>query len=468
MDRSLRQTLTYVLTIVTSQGLSFLLLPVVTNYLPPETYGDYALAFSVASLVSTLGSAWIRNVSFPLFFKARSAGRSRSLYLTTAVSQAVVVTVLFTAVSIYLAMTGEYVPLTVFVAAGAGTLANDLYALTVMFVRGEQQTLAFSVSEIGSTLVRFAVTLAGLAVGIRSPVLLFVAPALGAALLGAYAIRVLQKKLTGPASLDRSVLRDLGRFGPASIPFSLGGWGERLMVRIVLDRYLSRAVVGVFSANFALADRIVGGLIQAVFFMAWPDVMRSWSEKGKEAAQVALTRAIRLYLWLTTGPSVFIAIFHRELATMLGQGYREGSEIMPIIAAATWIHGLARFLNRHLELNLRFGTLSAVTLGGAALNLVLSLVLVPRLGVQGAALATLGNFTATIVFFWFIRDRELVRIPWDAVANVALLLAGAFALSRVPVSGYVRALVFAVAYGAGAAFFVLRQFWGKRQVKLAG
>jgi hypothetical protein len=48
MHRALRQTGVYFLTIAASQGLSFLLLPVVTAYVSPETYGDYTLALSLS------------------------------------------------------------------------------------------------------------------------------------------------------------------------------------------------------------------------------------------------------------------------------------------------------------------------------------------------------------------------------------------------------------------------------------
>jgi O-antigen/teichoic acid export membrane protein len=159
---------------------------------------------------------------------------------------------------------------------------------------------------------------------------------------------------------------------------------------------------------------------------------------------------------------VFIAVFHRELSMLLGPAYRGGSGIMPFIVGATWLAGLNGYLNRHLELTLRFATLSWIAFAGAALNLALNLALVPRLGLEGAALASFLNHAVTGVFFWCIRDRELVRIPFETVLEVALLVAAALVASRLPGGDYERPAAFVAVYAAGAAWFVSRRLRRKQ------
>lgn len=466
MHRALRQTLIYLLTVAASQGLSFLQLPVATAFLPPETFGVYTLALSLSSLIATFGSSWVRNVSFRLFYDARAEGRTRAFFLTIAVFQAALVIALYVPAAVVLGAFMEYVPLKVLLASGATVLAGDFYSHSVSLLRAEGKATHYAVAEISAPAVRLVATFAGLEIGIRDPSLLFWTAALGAAVMGMFAAWILRPSLTGPARLDRRLVRELVRFGPASLPLSVSGWGERMMDRLVLDHYLTRQIVGVYTANYALADRILGGIISAVFMMAWPDILRSWTDGGKEEARKALARGLSLYLWLTAGPAVFIAVFHADLAQLLGPAYRGGSGIMPIIVAATWLSGFNTYLNRHLELTLRFATLSWIAFAGVALNLVMNLLLVPRLGAEGAALATLTNFLVTGLTFWFIRDRELVGLPVDAILNVTLLVLAALLLSRVPPEAYQRPIIFVVVYAAGAAHFVLRRF-RRRQVSMA-
>jgi O-antigen/teichoic acid export membrane protein len=465
MHRALSQTIVYFLTIAASQGLGFVLLPVVTNYFSPQEYGEYTLALSVSALIATFGSLWVRNLSFRLYFKARAAKRTRAFFLSIAVFQATLVLVLYVPTALVLGSM-DYVSLPVMLAAGAAVVASDFYGHSVSLVRAEQQAVHYSVAEISIAVVKFAATLVGLALGIRSASLLFLASALSAGVVATYAAYVLQPKLTGPARFDPGVIRELMRYCLGTLPFAVAGWGERLMDRVILDRFLTRDLVGVYAANYALSEGIVAGLVTAVFLMAWPEILRSWTDDGKEAAREAVTRGLTLYLWLTSGPALFIAVFHRELALLLGPEYRGGSGIMPYIVAATWLRGFATYLNRHLELNLRFATLSWIAFGGAGVNLVANLLLVPRLGMHGAALATVCNLAATGLVFWFIRDRELVRVPRDAMVQVALVLASAFLLSRMPIGTYQRPAVFVVVYAVGTAYFVVRRFW-KKEVSMA-
>jgi O-antigen/teichoic acid export membrane protein len=439
----------------------------VTNFLPPGTYGDYSLVLSISSLVGTLGSSWVRNVSFRLFYDDRWADQRRAFFWSVAAAQAGFVIALYVPTMLVLGATTHIAPVTLLASAGLSVIASDFYAHAVSVVRAEQRAVQYSVAEIGSALLRFAATLAGLAAGIRSPSLLFLAPAIAAGIAGVFAAAVLHRRLTGPVRLERRVVRELVRYGPASLPLSVSGWAERLLDRIVLDHYLTREIVGVYTANYALADRIVGGIVQAVFMMAWPDILKSWAEGGKERAREALTRSLALYLWLTSGPAVFIAVFHGELALLLGPAYRGGSGIMPLIVFATWLSGFNSYLNRHFELGKRFAVLSLVAVGGAAVNLTMNLVLVPRLGAMGAAIATVSNFLASGIVFWFTRDRELVRLPTEAIVNVVGLIAAALLVSRAVPGELQRPAAFAAVYAAGAVWFVARRFWGKERVTVA-
>lgn len=455
--RSLRQVFLYFLTIAAGQGLSFVLLPIVTNYLTPSAYGDYAVALAISGFIGTLGSSWVRNVGFRLFFEARRARRTAPFFVSVAVGQAAIVVVLFVAAAALLPSFDHYVPRSVILAAATAVIAGDFLALTLHLLRAEQKAAHFAVAEIGTSAVRFVTTLVGLLLGARSSHLLFLATSVGAAAAGIYAFRALKPTLTGGARLELRMFQEVARYAPAALPFSVSVWVERMVDRLILDHHLTRDVVGIYSANYGLADRIVGGLSAGVFMMAWPDIVRSWTDGGKRAARDASTRAMTLFFWVTFGPAVFVAVFSRELAAVLGPAYRSGAEIMPFIAAAAWLVGFKSYLNRQFELQLRFGTISTVTFVGAALNVVLNLLLIPRFGVRGAAFATLGNYVATATIFWLMRDRELVRLPLRDIATVVLLTCCALVASQLAM-GTRRAVVFVVVYSAGAGLFVFRQF----------
>jgi O-antigen/teichoic acid export membrane protein len=454
VPRHLRSTLLYLITIVLSQLASFLLLPIISRFLTPGQYGEYVLALTVMSLIGMIGSSWIRNVGFRFYFDAQQAGATRAFYATMATLQVAALAVAFgLGAAILPRVSEELVALPTLLAAGAMVLASDFLALTVSFLRAEKQSGSFAVAEITAAATRLGGTTLGLVLGLTTPAFLFLAAA-GASLVGsALALASLARQLTGPVKLDRARLAEVVRRAPAALPYSLGQWVGRLADRLVLNAYASTAVVGIYSAGYNLADRIIGGLSEAVFMMAWPDVLSAFNEGGVERARAAVERYFRLYLWLTVGPLVALAVYGAAVVSiLLAPSYQEAVQVLGLVAVAAWIRGLRRGLNRHFELQKRFFPLSAMTVAGSALNLGLNLALVPRYLALGAALATFLEQVVVTFVYLLIRDRRLVAFPFGDLLLVAgftaALTAGTWLWLGTGVAGF---LTFAGSYAVVTA-----------------
>lgn len=476
MSPKLRRTVQYLSTVVFGQGLSFLLLPVVTRFLDPVAYGEYALALSVSGLVGMFASGWIRNVGLRLYYDAGARGTTRGFYLGTALAQAVLAALLYSGLLIVLKLTG-FLPasFTVLLAAGGVLFIGDQYGYAVTLLRAEERSTAFTVAEISSGLVRFLATLAGLYAGFVRAELLFLAMA-GAYLLGAlYAVPVLWRRLEGPLRIDRSGLSETLRAGPAALPFSVAAWLDNLASRLILQGFLGTAVVGVFSVGYSIGERLVGSLTQAVFMMAWPSVLNAWREGGGTAARAALLEAQRIYAYLTIGPVMFLVVSSADVTRLLaGPEYREAAAVVPLVAAAMWFRGLSSYLNRHLELEKRFAHLSGVALGGALLNVSLSLALAPGFGMVGVATATVISNAGTCAFYFLTRDTRLTRLSLGSFGAAFGLAALAWGSSRLapavlPLDAYfpgaIEMAVFVLVYALGfVAVFMVRRRGAQRQV----
>ena len=423
----LRRTATYLATIVVTQAVAFLLLPVITRFLGPEAYGTYALALAVGNLLAMFGTSWIRNVGFRLYYDAVEAGSTRAFYLTVVLVQGVIVAVLFTGAALISALLPDpWLPVGTLLAAGVMMLAGDLLAMSVGVLRAEQRSGSFAFAEGSAALARFGGTLAGLLLGARSPEFLFLAAAAASTIGAVMAIASMRNVLVGPAGFQPEVLAELGRRLLSAMPFSVGEWLHTAADRIVLEVFTTRTVLGVYAAGHALGDRLVGSLVMAVFMMSWPDTLAAWNRGGTAAARVAVHRQLTLFLWLTVGPLAILVVHAASVVQLLGGGFQEAVRVIPWVATASWVRGLGNGFNRHFELQKRYWTMSAMTLGGAAVNVSLNLYLVPRHGAVGAAVATLIAQSVVTLAFVVTRDRDLVDFPFlDAglVLGVTVMLA---------------------------------------------
>ena len=453
------RSLSYFFTTAVGQGMSFLLLPFVTRALPSEEYGAYALGLATASLVAVFASAWIRNVAIRLYYDAVAEGTTRGFFYGIQLLQLVMFGSLYGITLLGLWLIGiELVTWRVLISAGVAAVVSDFALFAFEVLRVERRAGAYAVGEIGGGVLRFGLTLGGIVIGIRSAELLLDASSLGFIVATLYAMRVLGGRLKGPMRLDFSRMREVVRHGPASLPFSVANWVERLFDRLVIEHFLGTAVVGIYSVGYTLGERTLGVVVKAVFMMAWPSILEAWGERGIVSARTAVTAAHRLYAWFSVGPVLFMVVFGGDLLRIVaGAGYHDAAPIVPVIALSMWAEGFARFLNRHFELRKRFAVLSGITVAGAGVNLLLNLVLVPVYGVMGAAWATLINRAFNLLVFYATRDRDLVAIPVGAYLRaLGLSLALWVGTSLLPGDVLVRMLLFAVPYGLFALYAMKR------------
>jgi len=429
-SRQVGNTFVYLGTVALTQLASFVLLPILTRFLVPAAFAQYAVALAVGGLVGMFGSSWIRNVGFRFYFDARAEHATRAFYLGQALLQAVTVLAAF-AMATPWASAGAHplVSLPTLGALATMVLTSDLQALTVSFLRAEQRAGRFAVAESGAALVRVLGTTAGLVAGFRSPAFLFLA-ASAASLIGAsLAVTSLWPRLEGPLGLDLPGLKRVARQAPAALPFSVGVWLNTLFDRLILTWLSTATVVGVYSAGQSVGNRAMAGIVQAVFMMAWPDVLHAWTNGGTAAARTSVRRYIAIFLMLTVGPVVALVVYADSLALLLGEAYRGSVDVISLIALATWVGGLGDTFNRHFELTKRFGLLSGWTLAGAVLNVGLTFLLVPRFLGIGAAAATLASQVLVTAVYIGLRDRELVSFPWGDAARAAVAAAASLAVS---------------------------------------
>jgi len=314
-----------------------------------------------------------------------------------------------------------------------------------------------------ASIVRLAGTWLGLLAGFQTPAMLFVFATLSTVAASIAATPGLRRVLSGPAEIAWRAIVELVRLGLPSIPLSLGGWIIALSDRTLLAYFLDLRAVGVYSAAYSLADRAVTGLTSAVFMTAWPAILSTWTTRQPETPRT-ISRYLSVFVLLSVGPSVLL-IAQREfvLALLTTPEYASAAVIVPYVVAGAWLSGVSTYLNRPLELVKRYGTLSAITMAAAALNLALNLWLIPLYGVQAAAFSTTCAFGAMAVLSGIFGGRVLrVPIPYGPL----LLAGGAAALaeliSRWPSHPFAAIAVFLVSYYSMiAAAFVRNGGWAR-------
>ncbi len=229
---------------------------------------------------------------------------------------------------------------------------------------------------------------------------------------------------------DLELLKKALTYGLPLVPAALAMWVLDRSDRFVISRLMDQRAVGIYSAHYTIGSLIL--LIQAPIQLALvPKIIQLWTrDRGGASAYMAGTFKFFVaasVLFVMTVPFLAQSLF-RILANA---DVAEGSAVnVALVGLGMSFWGLAVIESSTLYAANRTRTVGLFTTGCAAVNLVLNLTLVPRLGITASALATTVAYGVTWMSYAFANRSVLqfdrgfgffVRALLAAMPGAALL-----------------------------------------------
>jgi O-antigen/teichoic acid export membrane protein len=301
---------------------------------------------------------------------------------------------------------------------------GGLWVLTMMeflltLFRLEERARAYFVTTIANVLATIAVT-----------VVLVVALEEGARglLLGSYAtgavfvlglIAMQWRRLS--LRFDLALLRRLFRFGVPTMPAEVSLYLLNFVDRLIIVRSLGAAEVGLYSLAVKFAQAI--NVLVRGFQLAWPPL--AYSIRDDDEARGVYATVVTLFVagcaFVVTGMWLYSRWIVRLLAA---PKFFDAYEAVGLIAAAVTLYALYMVMvvilgrTGRTEFNLPAAIAALVS------NVVLNLILVPPLGIVGAALALVASYLVVTVLMYVFTQR-LFPVPYQWGRLIRVLLAAA-------------------------------------------
>lgn len=416
-----RDSFFYGLASLLSKGLAIFLLPLYTRVLSPGDYGAYellitlgALANLVVALEISQGQArYWADVHEPA---ARRRLASTSLWFTVLMFGLFMLIGLLAAQKINAIVLGDAHYLDAFrLGIGLITVNGIFYQLLNQF-RWELRSKAYALASVAFALftVLFALVFClWLGLGLVGVML----AQLSAAMLACFLCLWMLRNTFG-WQFDALQLRDMLRFSTPLVPAGLAVFISLYINRLAINHFGSLEDVG----HFGIGSRIASFstlLILGIQAALTPLVYQHYRDP-QTPGQIA-----RLFSWfmaVALAACLFMALFARELLMLFTTPeFMASAALVGLLAPALLLSqmyifapGIAIAKKTHWQL--------WVTLLSAAVSVTANWILVPLLGIWGAALATL---ITSLVFFgsWLLLSQRLYRIPyaWRGLIWVSLV-----------------------------------------------
>jgi O-antigen/teichoic acid export membrane protein len=444
---------------ILSKVIAVALLPLYTRYLSPADYGAAEVMFAAivsASIVVRLGlieallrfyykddedPARVVASTFAGLFWFATIGALVALPFATPISEAL--------------LDRPATDLARISIGGLWVLTMFEFMLTTF--RLEERARAFFVTTILNVLATIGVTVVlvvGAGEGARG--LLLGSYATGAAfVLGL--IFAQRRRLS--LRFDRGLLRRMLRFGLPTMPAEASLYLLNFVDRIIIVRSAGLAEAGLYSLAVKFAQAI--NVLVRGFQLAWPPLAYSIRDDGE--ARRAYATIVTLFVagcaFVVTGMWLFSRWIVRALAAPEFFG---SYKAIGLISTAVTLYALYLVLVVILGRTGRTEFNFPATLAALVTNVVLNLILVPPLGIVGAALALVASYVVVLALMYGFTQR-LFPVPyqWGRLGRVVLtsaVLVGAGEL-LMPTSGAAGLLGRAALFAAyplallGSGFF---------------
>lgn len=378
---------------LTNQGSLFATISVMA-WLGERQVGRYATCFALLSLLGLLSLAGFRSALtrfVAMHVADGDAGRLRGTIrlgiVLTVVASGVIGAGLALAAP-WIASLLNDAQLTgpvrlVGLALPASTLSDAALAATQGWRTQRPFTL---IGRVFEPLLRLGLTAAAVALGygLVGAIVALVVAAWAAALLAAVALHR-QMRFT-PSATRRYDVREIFSFSMISWVSALAATGLIWLDTLLLGALRNQHAVGVYN----VATRLV---MLAVFVMApinaafTPHLAHLLHTGRLEDAARAYGTASRWILTLSMPAFIALIVFPEQLLGYFGNGYATAAAVTVVLAVGQLVSAAAGPCGTVLNMSGRVGLNMVDNVAVLGLNLVLNLVLIPRHGVLGAAVA---------------------------------------------------------------------------------
>lgn len=438
MGNLYRATFFYFVGSILTRFSGFILIPLYTNILSTTEYGSYGLLMAIYAILNVLYQAGLFQ-GFTKFFcdtgsdKKRVFSTTFNTILLFGFIVALLLTVLLRPLSSLFSFDNGFSSLLLILIWLI--LLDTLAYIGLHFLRTKQQArkaVTYSLITAFANLSLNVLFLAVLKLGVMG---ILIAQGISNILLFLLCLRHF-KQYYYPL-IDWSFLRKLIRF---SYPLIIAGFFAILMDvadRFFIDYYLDRSQVGIYSLAYKL------GLIMNVLVIAFRTayIPHFLSKEGRTDLIPELRRTLLKLISLMAVLYVAIVPFLKYLFrielfgfSLINPEFGEASLVAPFILLAYSFNGLAAFFSIAPYRTGKSHHFLITDLIGFSVNLLINILLIPRLGIIGAALATLVGYYAATLFIFFLFCREF-RQPLFDKRSVVVIAGGLVSLYASLVTG---------------------------------
>jgi O-antigen/teichoic acid export membrane protein len=218
-------------------------------------------------------------------------------------------------------------------------------------------------------------------------------------------------------------IRDYVAFGMPTVPGNLSSWVVSSIDRYVIGLMLSTAAVGYYSPGYTLGN-MIGIFMNPVSFLLPAVLSKCYDEQDMAEVKTIMNYSMKYFLGVAVPSAFGLSLLSRPILTVLStpEIASQGYLITPFTSLSAIFFGAYAVTAQVIVLEKKTKITGAIWIVAAILSLSLNLILVPHVGIIGAAVTNLLVFAFTFVITTYYANKYL-KFNFDLIFLIKSVLA---------------------------------------------
>jgi O-antigen/teichoic acid export membrane protein len=403
--------------------LGLILLPLYTSYLSPSDYGILSLLAVTGSLVSILWTSGLRTAMFKHYFVSDELAKraeviSSALFWIAGTGVGAILLFWLPAAQWATLLLDGPQGAIYFRIMGWVIFFNGIETIPLVVLRSEKKSLQYALFSLasfvlGAGLSIYLVAFQGMGVlGTR------VANLITSALFAGIGLWICRRYLR--ATFSRQIVVSLLRYGLPLVPAGLASYVLVQADRYFLKVFADLAQTGIYSIGYQ-CGMIINLIIVQPLQLIW--LPTAFEMQGKKDAKSFFGRVLTYYTVLSGWLALGLSLLGKEVILLMTTArFHAAYGVVPWVSYAYVAYGAYMVVNIGTYLTNRTADAWKIVAVAAGANLALNVLLIPRLGMYGAAVATLVSYVFLAWVAWFVNQRLYpIRYEWGRLLKVGAI-----------------------------------------------
>ena len=401
---------------LSTQVLSYILLPLYTAKMATGEYGTYDFICTVSRFLCPLITLLMEESMFRFLIDAKTKNDRKKI-----ISQTIIYTLIGTAI---------FIPLAILVFKLSSHYTNGFIAIIIFFIVsnlfiGLSNALARGLSKI--KLYSFSNFILGIVTLILTIIVLLTSHSAGGLLMANAVANVVTALIIFAklglhkyfGSYDKPLMKEMINYSFPLVPNSISWSIINMSDRIILTKLINSSANGIYAMACRFPNII--NVLYGYFYTAWKEsAAKIIKEDNKEAYYNSIYLDMKKFIYSVT--LCLIAIMPFAFPIFINKNYNAAYVYIPIIMIATYFSNLSSFYGGIFSAYKDTKIMGITTLVAATINLVIDLAFVKQFEIYAACFSTL---IADLIVYYYRRYKlkEYIKLKEPKMLGPSLIMA---------------------------------------------